>query len=65
VVTGSFSEKKSDFEAALALLKSPRFPNESKLITHHLPLSRIAEAFPLMESGASLKVCIHPQEAGS
>ena len=59
VISGSYSEKKSDFQAAFALLHSGRFPAD-KIITHHLPLERITEAFPLMESGAALKVCILP-----
>ena len=58
-VSGSYSEKKSDFQAAVALLRSGRFPAD-KIITHRLPLPRIEEAFPLMESGAALKVCILP-----
>ena len=58
-VSGSYSERKSDFQAAFALLHSGRFPAE-KTITHRLPLARISEAFPLMESGAALKVCILP-----
>lgn len=58
-VSGSYSERKSDFQAAFALLHSGRFPAE-KIITHRLPLARIGEAFPLMESGAALKVCILP-----
>ncbi len=62
VVSGSYSEKKSDFQAAFALLHSGRFP-AGKIITHHLPLSRITEAFTLMESGEALKVCIAPQES--
>lgn len=60
VISGSYSEKKSDFQAAFALLHSGRFPAE-KFITHTLPLARIHEAFPLMESGEALKVCILPQ----
>ena len=59
-ISGSYSEKRSDFQAAFALLHSGRFPAD-KIITHTLPLERIAEAFPLMESGAALKVCILPQ----
>lgn len=59
VVSGSYSEKKSDFQAAFALLHSGRFPAD-KIITHHLPLDRIHEAFPLMESGEALKVCVNP-----
>lgn len=58
-ISGSYSEKKSDFQAAFALLHSGRFPAE-RIITHRLPLSRIEEAFPLMESGEALKVCILP-----
>ena len=60
VISGSYSEKKSDFQAAFALLHSGRFPAE-KIITHRLPLERIEEAFPLMESGEALKVCILPK----
>jgi L-iditol 2-dehydrogenase len=60
VVSGSYSEKKSDFQAAYALLQSGRFPAD-RIITHTLPLERITDAFGLMESGAALKVCIHPQ----
>ncbi len=60
VVSGSYSEKKSDFQAAYALLHSGRFPAD-KIITHHLPLERLTEAFPLMESGEALKVCIEPR----
>lgn len=59
VVSGSYSEKKSDFQAAFALLNSGRFPAD-RIITHRLPLAQVAEAFPLMESGAALKVCILP-----
>ncbi|TVR51279.1 MAG: alcohol dehydrogenase [Puniceicoccaceae bacterium] len=59
-VSGSYSEKKSDFQAAYALLHSGRFPAD-KMITHTLPLDRIEEAFPLMESGEALKVCILPR----
>ena len=58
-VTGSYSEKKSDFQAAFALLQSGRFPAD-RIITHHLPLERISEGFRLMESGEALKVCINP-----
>ena len=61
VVSGSYSEKKSDFQAAFALLHSGRFPAD-KIITHRLPLARINEAFPLMESGVALKVCILPNQ---
>jgi len=59
-ISGSYSEKKSDFQAAFALLHSGRFPAD-KIITHTLPLERITEAFGLMESGEALKVCILPQ----
>ncbi len=60
VVSGSYSEKKSDFQAAFALLNSGRFPSQ-KFITHTLPLDRITEGFRLMESGEALKVCMLPQ----
>lgn len=59
-ISGSYSEKKSDFQAAFALINQGRFPAE-KIVTHTLPLERIEEAFTLMESGEALKVCIHPQ----
>ena len=58
-ISGSYSEKKSDFQAAFALLHSGRFPAE-KLVTHRLPLERIRDGFDLMESGEALKVCIVP-----
>jgi L-iditol 2-dehydrogenase len=58
-VSGSYSEKKSDFQAAFALLQSGRFPAD-RIITHHLPVERITEGFRLMESGEALKVCIIP-----
>jgi L-iditol 2-dehydrogenase len=60
VLTGSYSEKRSDFEAAFTLLQSGRFP-ASQIITHTLPLDRVTDAFPLMESGKALKVCIDPR----
>jgi L-iditol 2-dehydrogenase len=59
LVSGSYSEKRSDFEAAQAMVFSGRFP-AAKLLTHELPLSRLNEAFPLMEQGSALKVCILP-----
>ena len=62
VVTGSYSEKMSDFQAAQALIQSGRFPAD-RIITHTLPLERITEAFPLMESGEALKVSIDPSGA--
>ena len=58
-VSGSFSEKMRDFQAAQALLQSGRFPSD-RIITHTLPLHRVTEAFDLMESGEALKVCIEP-----
>lgn len=60
LVSGSYSEKMSDFQAAYALINSGRFPS-AKIITHTLPLERIGESFELMERGESLKVCINPQ----
>ncbi len=57
VLTGSYSERMTDFQAAQALIQSGRFPSD-RIITHTLPLDRINEAFPLMESGEALKVCI-------
>jgi|CZKI01.1.fsa_nt_gi L-iditol 2-dehydrogenase len=58
-VSGSYSEKRSDFQAAFTLLQSGRFPAD-RIITHHLPIERITEGFRLMESGEALKVCIMP-----
>ncbi len=58
-LSGSYSEKMSDFQSAYALINSGRFPSD-KIITHTLPLERITEAFTLMETGESLKVCIRP-----
>ncbi len=60
VVTGSYSEKMSDFQASQALIQGGRFPAD-KIITHTLRLERIVDAFPLMESGEALKVCIDPR----
>jgi L-iditol 2-dehydrogenase len=60
-ISGSYSEKKSDFQAAFALINSGRFPSD-KIVTHTLPLDRIIEAFTLMETGEALKVCIRTQE---
>ncbi|MCH8218844.1 MAG: hypothetical protein IH892_18970 [Planctomycetes bacterium] len=31
------------------------------IITHHLKLDDVTQAFPLMERGEALKVCILPQ----
>jgi L-iditol 2-dehydrogenase len=59
MVSGSYSEKRSDFEAAQAMIFSGRFPCD-QLITHKLPLERLNEAFALMQKGHSLKVCIIP-----
>jgi len=58
-VSGSYSEKMSDFQSAYALINSGRFPAD-KIITHRLPLEHITNAFTLMETGQSLKVCIMP-----
>ena len=59
VLSGSCSETPSDFQAAQALIQSGRFPAD-RMITHTLPLDAITIAFPLMESGEALKVCIYP-----
>ncbi|MDX2190960.1 MAG: alcohol dehydrogenase catalytic domain-containing protein [Bacteroidota bacterium] len=60
IVSGSYSEKITDFKAAYKLIESGRFPAE-KFITHVLPLDRINESFELMEKGEALKVCIDPR----
>jgi L-iditol 2-dehydrogenase len=61
LVSGSYSEKMTDFQAAYALIQSGRFPAK-KVVTHTLPLDRVTEAFTLMETGEALKVCILPQK---
>ena len=58
-ISGSYSEKMSDFQAATALVQKKDFPAD-KIVTHMLPLDRITEAFTLMESGEALKVSINP-----
>jgi L-iditol 2-dehydrogenase len=60
VVSGSYSEKMSDFQASQALIQSGRFPAD-RIITHTLPVEKVTDAFPLMESGEALKVCILPR----
>ncbi len=60
MVSGSYSEKISDFRTAYHLIQSGRFPAD-RFITHELPLERIHESFTMMESGEALKVCINPQ----
>lgn len=60
LVSGSYSEKMSDFQASQALIQSGRFPAD-KIITHTLPLERINESWGLMESGEALKVAIVPK----
>lgn len=60
IISGSYSEKMTDFQASQALIQSGRFPAD-RIITHSLPLERMTEAFPLMESGEALKVCILPK----
>jgi L-iditol 2-dehydrogenase len=59
ILSGSYSEKISDFQSACSLINGGRFPAE-KIVTHTLPLDRITESFTLMETGQSLKVCILP-----
>jgi L-iditol 2-dehydrogenase len=60
-VSGSYSEKMSDFLAARSLIETGKIPAD-KLITHELGLGSITDAFGLMESGEALKVCIDPQK---
>lgn len=59
LISGSYSEKRSDFESAMNLVFSGRFPCE-QLVTTRLPLTRLLEAFPMMEKGEALKVAIEP-----
>lgn len=63
-ISGSFSEKRSDFEHAQELIMSGKFPAE-ELITHRLPLDQVCEAFGMMTAGTSLKVCVNPNGAVS
>jgi L-iditol 2-dehydrogenase len=58
-ISGSFSEKMSDFQAAKALIESGRFPSD-RIVTHTLPIERITESFGMMQRGESLKVSIIP-----
>jgi L-iditol 2-dehydrogenase len=60
VLSGSYSEKRSDFQAAQALIESGRFPAD-RIVTHTLPLAAMTEAFSLMESGEALRVSISPR----
>ena len=60
LLSGSYSEKMSDFQSAYALINSGRFPAD-KITTHCLPLDQITESFTLMATGQSLKVCIIPE----
>jgi L-iditol 2-dehydrogenase len=60
MLSGSYSERISDFRTAYQLIQSGRFPAD-KFITHELPLDRITDSFLMMESGEALKVCINPQ----
>lgn len=59
LVTGSYSEKRSDFEAAQGIIASGQFP-AGAVITHRLALEDMTQAFPMMETGSALKVCIQP-----
>jgi L-iditol 2-dehydrogenase len=58
-ISGSFSEKMSDFQAAKALIESGRFPSD-RIVTHSLPLERVTESFGMMQRGESLKASIAP-----
>lgn len=60
IVSGSYSEKISDFRSAYQLIQSGRFPAD-RFITHVLPLDQIHRSFEMMESGEALKVCIRPE----
>jgi len=52
----------ADMRAALEAISS-RAVDVASLITHRLPLSRIGDAFRLVEdAGESLKVIIEPQK---
>ncbi len=61
-ISGSFSEKRSDFEKAQELIMSGAFPAED-LITHRVPLDDVCSAFDMMTAGSSLKVCVNPHGA--
>ena len=57
-ISGSYSEKPSDFEAAQALIMSGRFP-AGDVITHELALDDINESFGMMAGGSSKFVLNH------
>ncbi len=61
-ISGSFSEKRSDFERAQELIMTGQFPAE-ELITHRIPLDDVCDAFDMMTAGSSLKVCVNPNGA--
>ncbi|NRA40367.1 MAG: zinc-binding dehydrogenase, partial [Planctomycetes bacterium] len=61
-ISGSFSEKRCDFEAAQKLIMEGDFPAE-ELITHRIPLDDVCTAFEMMTSGTALKVCVNPNGA--
>ncbi|MCJ8329053.1 MAG: alcohol dehydrogenase catalytic domain-containing protein [Lentisphaeria bacterium] len=59
MITGSFSEKRIDFERAQDLIMTEKIP-ALDIITHSLDIDNLTDAFGMMTSGESLKVCIHP-----
>ncbi len=60
-VTGSHGSVPRHHELAVRLLEK-KLVRVAPLITHRFSLSRIKEAFELMESRKGMKVMIHPQE---
>jgi L-iditol 2-dehydrogenase len=59
VVLGAFSYHPSFHEAALRTL-ARELVNVDQFITHHRPLSKVAEAFAVAASGEALKVMVCP-----
>lgn len=61
-VTGSHGSTPRQHEMAVDLLRTG-IVRVDPLITHRFPLTRIQEAFEVMESRQGMKIVVHPQEA--
>lgn len=57
IVTGAFGLTRTQFAEALDLITSGSLPVE-KLISHHVPLNDVMDAFALAEQGSALKVVV-------
>jgi len=64
-LTSSYAAAPADLQVALDLIRYGRIAAE-EMVTHRLPLKRIAEGFRLVErAGESLKVVIEPHQQAS